>query len=202
MLRPGLRQKPIVGALHRDLIFYGADQRAQITADALALVHSRYAVKWRSIGSVNTPKSGGVQLRNRSAGDADATFCSNHVRCDVMIGCEQRAVEMDALMRTIPACRVAKFAADAFAFMNTSDDFVVEAEVLPLMHVGQRKSAKVIESFVTLCPIHSVRPSAMSLTMRYPKCMAAVQIFQFGLGDPGVAGNAWRAGSGGGTLER
>ena len=42
------------------------------------------------------------------------------------------AIEMNALVCAIPAGDVAKIAADAFGFIDTRDNLVVEIEMLPI----------------------------------------------------------------------
>ena len=49
----------------------------------------------------------------------------------------ERAVEVDALVRAVPAGGVAELAADALVFMDARDDLVVEVEVLPVGDVGK-----------------------------------------------------------------
>src|SRR5205807_10128772 len=44
------------------------------------------------------------------------------------------AIEMNALVRAIPARRVTQFTSNAFFFMNSSDNLVVQIQMLPLLH--------------------------------------------------------------------
>ena len=48
------------------------------------------------------------------------------------------AVEMNALMRAIPAGNVTKVAADALLFVDVRNNLVVQVKVLPLGHLRQR----------------------------------------------------------------
>ena len=50
----------------------------------------------------------------------------------VVSGCGSGAIEMNALVRAVPAGGVAELAADAVVFVDARDDLVVEVEVLPL----------------------------------------------------------------------
>ena len=67
------------------------------------------------------------------------------LRCACGVGLRERAIEMDALVRAVPAGGVAELAADALVFVDVRDDFVVEVEVLPLGDVGERAAAEVVE---------------------------------------------------------
>ena len=66
------------------------------------------------------------------------------------VRCWQRAIEVDALVRAVPAGGVAELAADAEVFVDASDDLVVEVEMLPLGHVGKREAAEIVDGVVAL----------------------------------------------------
>ena len=79
------------------------------------------------------------------------------------------AVEMDALVRAIPAGDVAQVAADAFLGIDARHDLVIQIQVLPLRRrwasERPRKSSSVAKPFSS---IQLDRPSIMSSTMRKP----------------------------------
>ena len=77
-----------------------------------------------------------------------------------------RAIDMDALMRAIPACNVAEVATDAFLLVDMRNDLVIQIQVLPFGDASTespRKSSNVAKPLVR---IQFSRPSAMSSTIR------------------------------------
>ena len=76
------------------------------------------------------------------------------------------AIEMNALVRAVPACNVAKIAANALLLVDVRDDFVIEIQVLPLVTFGKESPRK---SSIDPNPFERIqlsRPSVMSSTMR------------------------------------
>src|SRR5262249_5470906 len=70
----------------------------------------------------------GIELRNRSDRDAWRLL-----------------VEVDALVRAVPASDVAEIAADALVAIDARDNLVVEVEMLPVGDFGKRKSTEVFD---------------------------------------------------------
>ena len=88
------------------------------------------------------------------------------MQLDVAIDRAGDAVEMNALVRAIPAGDVAKVAADALLLVDARDDLVIQVEMLPLRDAptdSPRKSSMVLKP---LERIQFSSPSAMSSTMR------------------------------------
>src|SRR5262249_34900102 len=52
------------------------------------------------------------------------------------------AVEMNTLVRTIPASGVAEFTSDAFFFVDARHDFVIQVEMLPFLHPPEALALK------------------------------------------------------------
>ena len=162
--------RPVSTLDHGDALVDRADERAEIAADAFGFVDARNAgqAAWDT-----GPCAGRFAFlaRDRSFcnGCAASCFvgCRNGVQLYVAIDGAGDAVEMDALMRAIPAGDVAEVAADALLLVDVRDDFVVQVEVLPLGDAvasdRPRKSSMVAKPFVR---IQLSRPSAMSSTMR------------------------------------
>src|SRR5438128_1003288 len=55
-------------------------------------------------------------------------------------------VEVDALVRAIPASDVAKLASDTKLGMDLGDDFVVQVQVLPFGDARQAQSTEIVDS--------------------------------------------------------
>ena len=110
-----MRVVAFVNADHADTIFNRADEPAEIAAHALMLIDFGNAA-----GRSCVRYSGRVVGPVRPAGSA---------------------VHVNALVCAIPAGRVAKLAADALVRINTSNDFVIEIEMLPVGHLRQRETA-------------------------------------------------------------
>src|SRR5271156_5581346 len=98
--------------LHGDAVFDGADQPAEVAADALGLIDV-----WNARGRrVAVRSRRGVEFRNRRHGDSGRTG---------------GRFEMNALVRAVPAGDVAKLAADALVRMNARDNLIAQVELLP-----------------------------------------------------------------------
>ena len=65
------------------------------------------------------------------------------------------ALVVDALVRAVPAGDVAQVAADALRRIDARDDLVVQVEVLPFLHPGQRAAAEILYGPVSLL-VHPV----------------------------------------------
>ena len=76
------------------------------------------------------------------------------------------AIEMDALVRAIPAGNVAQVAADARLLVDVRHNLVIQIQVLPLGHLGNREPAEILDRRESLRRIQFSSPSAMSSTMR------------------------------------
>jgi hypothetical protein len=65
------------------------------------------------------------------------------------------SVEMNALVRAVPASDVAEVASNAFLFVDTSNYLVVQIQMFPLGHLWQAPANKITDVFKTLL-IHPV----------------------------------------------
>ena len=77
------------------------------------------------------------------------------------------AIQVDALVRAVPAGDVAEVAADALIAIDAGDDLVIQVEVLPLGDLGDargRGNRRVVRK--PFSSIQLLRPSIMSSTMR------------------------------------
>src|SRR5262249_26196915 len=99
-LRPTLRWTAGVDLFHGDAILYGADQPAEIAADALRFIDVRDAIRGR--GVTITIHRHGIELCDRGYGDVLGWL-----------------VEVDALMRAVPAGDIAEIAANARFAIDT-----------------------------------------------------------------------------------
>ena len=126
--------------------------------------HSSSSTRGMRASGVRRFRATLVQLGDRRDGDA-RRGCARFARCPGG-AC---AVEMDALVRAVPAGDVAEVAADALLAIDARDDLVVQVEMLPLgdpaagsARGNRRWCAKPFSS------IQLPRPSIMSSTMRKP----------------------------------
>jgi hypothetical protein len=133
-LVPALRCETIVDLLHRDAVGHGAHERAEVAADAFVLVDARDARERREVWAV-CAWTIEVELGDGRRGDALRCFGGDALRRALRVRLRERTIEVNALVRAVPACGVAEFAADAFLFVNVRDDFVVEVEVLPISDI-------------------------------------------------------------------
>ena len=150
--RPGLH------LLHRDAVLHRAHQPAQIAAHALGLIHARNARR-RSVrpcaACAASSLAIGVTAMLRAAGRFHASPAT------------RVAVEMDALVRAVPAGDVAEVAADALVAIDARDDLVIQVEMLPLRHPAAgsaRENRRCVRK--PFSSIQLLRPSIMSSTMR------------------------------------
>src|SRR5262249_55469310 len=144
-LLPRLGWQTQVDLLHGDAAWNRADKITEIAPDAFRFVHARDARKRRRIRFIAVCVCSPVEVRNRRYGDDVPALRFAHGRRGMgaivmsAVGsggiCQiPDAIQMDTLVSAIPARGVAKLAADTFFFADAGDDFVVEVEVLPLLH--------------------------------------------------------------------
>ena len=100
----------------------GHTSAAEIAADAFVFIHARNAREraWTVLAT-----TAAIQLRDRRArrcarGSSASDFAG---RCRAIA---RDAIQMNALMRAIPAGDVAQLAADAFLRMDARDDLVIQ----------------------------------------------------------------------------
>src|SRR5580698_3994982 len=152
-LLPGFRRQAVIDADHGDALIDGTDERTEIAADAFGFIDARNPRNRREKWSLLKDR-GAFLARDRSDGDAGERDCfvvtGRGVQFDMTVDGAGDAVEMDALMRAIPAGDVAEVAADALLLVNAGDDFVVEVEVFPVGDARQRETAEVVERGETL----------------------------------------------------
>src|ERR1017187_8235797 len=139
-LRPTLRRQPRIHPIHRDASLHRTHQPAQIAPDALLLIHLRNARGGRA-GRVHRHHR--RCLREPRAARGQKLFR------------RASALNMDALVRTVPAGDVTKVASDTKLRMNARHDLIIQIQVLPLSHTRQTKSAKVVERVKSLL-VHPV----------------------------------------------
>src|SRR5271166_1413235 len=122
---PGLARQMIFHAFHRDAAIYRTNQRTQIAAHALVFIHAGSARMLRR--RRNAP----IQLGNRRHRDAREAGCFNRGRGGM------RGIQMNALMRPVPACDVAQLAANALFFVNARDDLEIQIQMIPISDLGR-----------------------------------------------------------------
>src|SRR5579872_5260944 len=153
-LIPCLGSQSRIDALHRDALLDRADQRAQVAADALCFVHPRNALDGRHVGPVRRSCLRPLFTRDGRYGDrgARASFVlrGSRVQLDLSVHRACDTVEVNALMRAIPAGDMAKIAADALLLVNARNDLVIKIEVFPFRHAIERQPAKIIDGVEAL----------------------------------------------------
>jgi hypothetical protein len=135
-LLPALERQPIIDTLHRDAVLHRTDQRAEVAADAMMLIDTRDALKRRNTAAAT--EAARIELGNRCSRNSSRRLRLNHRRraCSVRRG--RCTVKVDALMRSIPARRVAKLASNTQILMNPGNDLIVQIELLPFPNIGER----------------------------------------------------------------
>ncbi len=58
----------------------------------------------------------------------------------------RHAIQMNALVRAIPARNVAQVAANALLLVDARHNLVIQIQVLPLRHSIQRQPAKILDA--------------------------------------------------------
>src|SRR5271157_3526854 len=142
-LLPAFLRLPRLDFHHRDAAFHGADQRAEVAPHAFLFVH------FRNPGPVPVRRGAEIQLRDWRHADARPAASLPGRRGFPL------AFVVDALVGAVPACDVAKVAADALGRVDAGDDLVVQVEVLPLRHARQGETAKILQGRVALV-VHPV----------------------------------------------
>src|SRR6185369_6892861 len=69
-----------------------------------------------------------------------------HCRSGMLIAISGHAIQMNALVSTVPACGVTQRTADALFFLDVSDDLVIQVEVLPFLHAWQGHTTKILNA--------------------------------------------------------
>src|SRR5689334_22748860 len=123
-----------VDLLHRDTSLHLTNERAKIAANAFVLIHAWNPRERCRVRFVPTDGLGMVKLRNRRHGNRLLRNRLTHRRSHVRSTSCPNAIEMNTLMRAVPTGGVTQFAPDAFLFMNPRNNFVVQIQVLPLLH--------------------------------------------------------------------
>src|SRR6266568_3580896 len=103
---PGLERRAAGHVLHRDAARYRADGRAQVAADALALVHPH------DVGATRLPGRERAVARGREVS-----------------GLQRLVRVVDAVDRRVAAGDVAQVAPDALVGVDLGHDLVVEVEI-------------------------------------------------------------------------
>src|ERR1035438_2372814 len=125
-LGPGLGRGSGFDFGHGDAIFHRADEPAEIAADTLRFVDAGNARG----GSGAAGGAQGFGFRHGRHGDG---------------GGRGGFVDVDALVRAVPAGDVAEIAADAGIAIDARYDAVVQVEVLPLGYLGDGEAAEVFD---------------------------------------------------------
>ncbi len=141
--------KPVLNSHHRDALIHRTNKRTEIAAHALGLIHARNAAERRRIRSQITAAARSLRVTGVSA--IDARLCVSRV---AGIGCNSTCpstgpdytIEMNALMRAIPAGNVAQIAANALLLVDARNNLVIQIQVLPLSHARQRQAAKILNA--------------------------------------------------------
>src|ERR1035438_3297660 len=111
---------------HGDAVLHRADEPAEIAADAFHFVDAGDARGGR--GAADGAQGFGFGDRGHGDGGRPGGF-----------------IEVDALVRAVPAGDVAEIAADAGLAIDAGDDAVVQVEVLPLGDFGHGQAAEIFD---------------------------------------------------------
>src|ERR1035441_1294512 len=125
-LCPGLGRGAGFNFGHGDAVLHRADEPAKIAADTFRFVDAGNARRWSGAPG----GADGLGLGDRRHGDGGGTG---------------RFVEVDALVRAVPAGDVAEVAADAGIAIDAGDDAVVQIEMLPLGDPGNGEAAEIFD---------------------------------------------------------
>jgi hypothetical protein len=133
-LFPAFERQSIVDALHRDAVLHRTHQPAEIASHALVLVDAGDPRRRRApVRSLRR-----IQLRDRCHRDPRAACRFHRLRHCVPL-------DMDALMRAVPARDVTQIAADAGIAIDARDDLIVQVEMLPVRDRRQTASAEILD---------------------------------------------------------
>jgi hypothetical protein len=135
-LFPAFEWQSIVYALHRDTVLDRTNQGTEIAADTMVFIDARDAFK--RCDRVAAAHSSRVELRNRSRRNVPCCVCLDHCRGSCRVWSWRRPIQMNALMCSVPARRVAKLASDTQIFVNPRNDLIVQIELLPFTYIGKR----------------------------------------------------------------
>src|SRR5579862_3677924 len=106
-------------AFHRNATLHGTHQRAQIATHAFMLVDA-----WNA-GMRPIWRGASIQLRNRSDRNTRAARRLYRWRRRML------AVQMNALMRAVPAGDIAQLATDALLGVNARYDLEIQVQMIP-----------------------------------------------------------------------
>ena len=134
----------LIHPLHRDATLDWTHQRAEVAADAFVFVHTRNACQWRGIKPAAVARGPVIELGDWRHRDLLMALLLVHRGSRMTVAAD--AIQVDALVRAVPASGVAECAADALLFVDAGDDLIVEVEVLPLLDARHGQPAKVFDA--------------------------------------------------------
>src|ERR1700679_3641125 len=147
-LFPTFKWQAVGQTLHCDAVFNGTNQRAEIAANTMVFIHARDTFEWSN--RAHPPHTPRVEFRNRRRRDDSCCLRLDHCRSTHRVRRRRRSVQMNTLMRTIPACRIAKLTTYAEILVNPRNNLIVKIELLPLLNIGKRQPAKIFNRSKTL----------------------------------------------------
>src|SRR5471032_3407458 len=139
-LRPTLLPAPRLHLLHRDAFFHRANQPAQVATHAFLFIDPRDPHRLGRDICRGLPR---IQLGNRR-------HHNPRPASRLQVRRKRMPVQMDALMRAIPARDVAEIAANALVAIDPRYDLVVQIQVLPIRDLRQRQPAKFLDGAESL----------------------------------------------------